>query len=252
MTLLVDKTAVVTGAAAGIGAAIAERLAEAGAKVVLTDVNADQGEALAARLGARGLDASFIRCDVGDLDSVAAMTAQAIAAHGRIDVLVNNAGVTRKIPILDLTPADWDWIQGINTRGLFFCMQGFARHMKEMQGGAIVNIASIAGKGAKATSNASYAASKAAAIVMSRIAANELGRHGIRVNSVCPGATRTVLLDALERANPTGFKAMLDDTALGRFATPRDIADAVLFLASDLASSITGQSLNVDNGLMWD
>lgn len=252
MTLIANKTVVVTGAAAGIGAAIAERLAEAGGRIVLTDVDEAQGQALAERLAGRGFEASFIRCDVGDLDAVAAMTARAIEAHGRIDVLVNNAGVTRKIPILDLTPKDWDWIQGINTRGLFFCMQGFARHMKQMQGGAIVNIASIAGKGAKATSNASYAASKAAAIVMSRVAANELGRHGIRVNSVCPGATRTVLLDELERANPSGFQAMLDQTALGRFATPRDIADAVLFLASDLASSITGQSINVDNGLMWD
>ncbi|MFT3814916.1 MAG: SDR family oxidoreductase [Acidovorax sp.] len=252
MTLIANKTVVVTGAAAGIGAAIAERLAEAGGKIVLSDINAQQGQEQARRLAERGFAASFIPCDISDLDAVAAMTAQAIEAHGRIDVLVNNAGVTRKIPILDLTPRDWDWIQNINTRGLFFCMQGFAQHMREMKGGAIVNIASIAGKGAKATSNASYAASKAAAIVMSRVAANELGRHGIRVNSVCPGATRTVLLDELERANPSGFQAMLDQTALGRFATPRDIADAVLFLASDLASSITGQSINVDNGLMWD
>lgn len=252
MKLLEGRTAVITGAAAGIGAAIAQRLAEAGADVVLTDVNAGQGAKLAQELSGRGLQASFLPCDVSDLDSIAAMTAQAIALHDRIDVLVNNAGVTRKIPILDLTPAEWDWIQGINTRGLFFCMQGFAKHMKEKRGGAIVNIASIAGKGAKATSNASYAASKAAAIVMSRVAANELGSHGIRVNAVCPGATRTVLLDELERANPTGFQAMLDQTALGRFATPSDIADAVLFLASDLARSITGQSINVDNGLMWD
>ncbi|RKJ95144.1 SDR family NAD(P)-dependent oxidoreductase [Alicycliphilus denitrificans] len=252
MMLLENKTAVVTGAAAGIGAAIAQRLAEAGANVVLTDVDTAKGAELAAALAGRGLRAHFMRCDAGDLQSIAAMTAEAIAQHGRIDVLVNNAGVTRKIPILDLTPEDWDWIQGINTRGLFFCMQGFARHMAATGGGAIVNIASIAGKGAKATSNASYAASKAAAIVMSRVAANELGRHGIRVNAVCPGATRTALLDELERANPKGFQAMLDETALGRFATPRDIADAVLFLASDLSSSITGQSINVDNGLMWD
>src|SRR5262249_17258963 len=131
---MVNKTSVVTGAAAGIGAAIAERLAEAGSKVVLADVDAQGGEALADRLRTRGFGAGFLHCDIGDLASVAAMTARATADHGRIDVLVNNAGVTRKIHILDLTPADWDWIQGINTRGLFFCMQGFARHMKEMQG----------------------------------------------------------------------------------------------------------------------
>ena len=252
MKLIAGRTVVVTGAAAGIGAAIAQRFADAGGKMVLVDVDDEKGTALASQLRACGVDADYVHCDLASLESIAEMTHKAIALHGRIDVLVNNAGVTRKIPLLELTPAEWGWIQGINTRGLFFCMQGFARHMKDQGGGAIVNIASIAGKGAKATSNASYAASKAAAIVMSRIAANELGRFGIRVNSVCPGATRTVLLDALEKANPAGFKAMLEDAALGKFATPGDIADAVLFLASDLSSSITGQSINVDNGLMWD
>lgn len=250
--LIANRTAVVTGAAAGIGAAIAERLAEEGAHVILTDVNDAGGGELARKLAGRGLKASYIHCDSSNLESIAAMTAEAVALDGRVDVLVNNAGVTRKIKLLELTPQDWDWIQNVNTRGLFFTMQGFARHMAEAGGGVVVNIASVAGKGAKATSNACYAASKAAAVVMSRVAATELGGSGIRVNSVCPGATRTALLDDLEKANPAGFRKMLDETALGRFATPRDIADAVLFLASDLASSITGQSINVDNGLMWD
>ncbi|EGD05027.1 dehydrogenase [Burkholderia sp. TJI49] len=250
--LISNKTAVVTGAASRIGAAIAERLAEEGAHVMLTDVDDLRGNELATRLIGRGLKASYLHCDSSNLESIAAMTARAVAQHCRVDVLVNNAGVTRKIGLLDLTPEDWDWIQNINTRGLFFTMQGFARHMAEAGGGVVVNIASIAGKGAKATSNACYAASKAAAIVMSRVAANELGARGIRVNAVCPGATRTPLLDELEKANPVGFRKMLDETALGRFASPRDIADAVLFLASDLSSSITGQSINVDNGLMWD
>ncbi|MFT3972103.1 MAG: SDR family oxidoreductase [Amaricoccus sp.] len=250
--LIENKTAVVTGAASGIGAAIAERLAEEGAHVILTDVDDARGEELTQQLVGRGLKAEYIHCDSGDLESIAAMTQRAIDKHGRIDVLVNNAGVTRKIKFLDLTPKDWDWIQNINTRGLFFTMQGFARHMAEKGGGVVVNIASIAGKGAKATSNASYAGSKAAAVVMSRVAATEMGPSRVRVNSVCPGATRTPLLDDLEKANPSGFQKMLDETALGRFATPRDIADCVLFLASDLSSSITGQSINVDNGMMWD
>ncbi|AOR72838.1 hypothetical protein BBJ41_35155 [Burkholderia stabilis] len=250
--LIGNKTAVVTGAASGIGAAIAERLAEEGAHVILTDVDDPRGNELTTRLIRRGLKASYVHCDSSNLESISTMTARAIAQNGRVDVLVNNAGVTRKIKLLDLTPEDWDWIQNINTRGLFFTMQAFARHMAEAGGGAVVNIASIAGKGARGTSNACYAASKAAAIVMSRVAATELGGSGIRVNAVCPGATRTRLLDDLEKANPVGFRKMLDDTALGRFARPRDIADAVLFLASDLSSSMTGQSINVDNGLMWD
>ncbi|MFT3780106.1 MAG: SDR family oxidoreductase [Ottowia sp.] len=250
--LIAKKTAVVTGAASGIGAAIAERLAEEGAYVILTDVDDARGGELSRALVERGLKASYIHCDSGNLESIAGMIDKAVAQNGRVDILVNNAGVTRKIKLLDLTPRDRDWIQNVNTRGLFFTMQGFARHMVEAGGGVVVNIASIAGKGVKATSNACYAASKAAAVVMSRVAATELGRSGVRVNSVCPGATRTALLDDLEKANPVGFQKMLDETALGRFATPRDIADAVLFLASDLSSSVTGQSINVDNGLMWD
>ena len=250
--LLSKKTAVVTGAASGIGATVAERLAEQDAHVILTDIDDARGEDIAARISGRGQKADYLHCDCSDVGSIALMTENAIGLAGRVDVLVNNAGVTRKIPILDLTPEDWDWIQNLNTRGLFFCMQGFARHMASSGGGAIINMASVAGKGAKATSNACYAASKAAAVVMSRIAANELGKQGVRVNSVCPGATRTTLLDGLEKANPVGVQKMMDETALGRFATPRDIADAVLFLASDLSRSITGQSINVDNGLMWD
>jgi len=250
--LLSDKTVVVTGAASGIGAGIAERLAEEGAHVILSDIDDTRGQALTASIAGRGQKASYLHCDCADIGSIAQLIEQAIELAERIDVLVNNAGVTRKIPILELTPEDWDWIQNVNTRGLFFCMQGFARHMASTGGGVIVNIASVAGKGAKATSNACYAASKAATVVMSRVAANELGKQGVRVNSVCPGATRTALLDDLEKANPTGFQRMMNETALGRFATTRDVADAVLFLASDLSSSITGQSLNVDNGLMWD
>lgn len=149
MMLIENKTAVVTGAASGIGAAIAERLAEHGAHVILTDVDDARGEALTQALLGRGFKASYIHCDSGDLDSIATMIAEAVALVGKIDILVNNAGVTRKISFLDLTPQDWDWIQNINTRGLFFTMQGFVRHMTESGGGVVVNIASLAGKGAK-------------------------------------------------------------------------------------------------------
>ena len=173
--LLQGKSAIVTGGAAGIGLAICQRLVQEGAKVVISDIDESRGKALEARLRAEAGNVWFIRSDVGTVVGVEKMVAEAIGLVGRLDILVNNAGVTRRIGILDITEQDWDWIQSINAKGLFFCLQRVAVHMKEMGGGKIVNIASIAGKGAKGTSNACYAASKAAAITIARVAANELG-----------------------------------------------------------------------------
>lgn len=250
--LLKDRTAIVTGAAAGIGLAITERLAKEGAAVLMADRDAARGEANAQRLRAAGATVTFIEADVSDLDSIDALVAEAVTQFGKIDVLVNNAGVTKRVDILDITPKDWDWIQSINTRGMFFCLQRVAAHMKEKGGGRIVNIASVSGKGMRGASNASYAASKAAAIVVARVAAAELGKFNITVNSVCPGVTRTELVDRLEAENPEAQARLYASTALGRINEPADIADAVAFLSSDMARNITGQSLNVDCGMLWD
>ena len=250
--LLKDKSVVVTGAAAGIGRGIAERMAEEGARVVITDIDEEHGRAEAESLSKRGAEAWFVPFDASDTNSIEQMVHEAITLTGGVDVLVNNAGVTRRIEILDLQPEDWDWIQSINTRGLFFCLQAFAKHMAARKQGRIINIASISGKGAKGASNASYVASKAAAIGVTRLAAEELGKHGINVNSICPGLTRTPLLERLAEQNATILDSMTEKTALKRIAEPENIGDAVVFLASRLSSNITGQSINVDNGLLWD
>ncbi len=250
--LLRGKSALVTGGASGIGLGIVRRLAQEGAAVTIADIDEGRGAAAADAIRRSGGQALFVRADIADLADIDRMLAAAIAEFGRLDILVNNAAVTRRIGVLDITPADWEWIQNVNSRGLFFCLQGAARHMKTAGGGRIINIASIAGKGLRGASNASYAASKAAAIVIARIAANELGPHNITVNSVCPGPTRTDMLSAQEATDPQVMSRLTQLSALGRINEPEDIGQAVVFLSSDMGRNITGQSINVDGGIVWD
>lgn len=250
--LLEGKAVMVTGGAAGIGRAVCERVAAEGASVVIADLDAARGIELEASLRSKQAKAWFVSCDVGHLPTIDDAIAQAIELAGGIDVLVNNAGVTRRISLLDMDEASWDWIQTINTKGLFFCLQRAAAHMKENGGGRIVNMASISGKGMKGASNVSYAASKGAALALTRVAANELAPYGITVNAVCPGVTRTELVDRMIQQNPAIIDDIVASSALRRFMEPADIADAVLFLCSPLSRNVTGQSINVDGGTMWD
>lgn len=250
--LLRDKTALVTGGAAGIGRGVCELLNAEGARIVIADRDAEKGKTLEASLRERGGEAWFVEFDAASLASIDALVAEAIRLLGHIDCLVNNAGVSRRVGILDIDEETWDWIQSINSKGMFFCLQRVAAHMKQRGGGRIVNMASIAAKGAKGTSNACYAASKATALIVARVAAAELGQYGITVNSVCPGPTRTELMDRLEAANPQLIADMIANSSLGRISTPDDIAGAVLYLCSPLAANVTGQSINVDGGILWD
>jgi NAD(P)-dependent dehydrogenase (short-subunit alcohol dehydrogenase family) len=250
--LLKEKSVLVTGAAAGIGQSIAKRMSEEGASLVLADIKEKEGRALESQLRGSGCSATFIPVDLAKVASIRSMVQAAIATMGRIDVLVNNGGVTQRLGLFEIDEEKWDWIQSINTRGLFFCLQAVALHMKERRSGKIINIASIGGKGVKGTSNASYSASKAAAIAISRVAAQELGPFNINVNSVCPGLTRTEMLADLERANPALLNSVRAMAALNRINEPVDVANAVVFLSSSLADNITGQSLNVDSGILWD
>ena len=201
-----------------------------------------------------------IATDVGDLASIDRMVGQVAATFGRIDVLVNNAGVTRRAYIMDLTEADWDRIMRVNGKGVFFCLQRVAREMIPRRSGAIVNIASIAGKGYAGASNAIYAGSKGAVIGMTRLAALQLARHNITVNAICPGTTVTALSsdNLAHRAREEGVTveemARRRNAAipLGRPNDPEDIAALAVFLASPGARNITGQSLNVDGGIILD
>ena len=175
------------------------------------------------------------------------MVAKAVDTFGQIDILVNNAGVTRSLGFFDVTEEDWDWIHAVNAKGVFFCMQEVAREMAKRNEGRIVNIASIAGKGFRGTSNISYAGSKGAVIAMTRIGASQLAKHNINVNAICPGATRTSLYDRVmeqltEREGISEAEAIARMDAsipLKRSNTPDDIANMAAFLASDEAHNIT-------------
>jgi NAD(P)-dependent dehydrogenase (short-subunit alcohol dehydrogenase family) len=257
---LSNQVALVTGAGQGIGRASALALAAAGAQVVCADIDRQKAEATADAIMALQQRAFAVQADVGDLAEIDRMVHRTLDQFGQIDVLLNNAGVTRRADIMDLTEADWDRIHRVNAKGVFFCLQRVAREMIPRRSGRIINIASIAGKGYEGTSNAAYAASKGAVIALTKTAAQQLGRHNINVNSVCPGVTRTALSEAnlQVRAQQAGVsvdemdRLRAEVIPLKRANDPEDIAAMVVFLASPGARNITGQSFNVDGGLIPD
>lgn len=263
MTILADKVVLVTGAGAGIGRAIALMMAENGAVMAAADVDLAAAQRTAAEAAGYNRRAIAIEADCGDVASIDAMIARTVGELGRLDVIVNNAGVTRYAYIMDLTEADWDRIHRVNAKGVFFCLQRAAREMiKQFEadgsGGRIVNMASISGRGYAGASNAAYAASKGAVIALTKMAAQQLGRYNINVNSICPGVTRTELgaRNAATRAAERGItvEQLQAEQAAGipirRANTPDDIAAMAVFLASPGARNVTGQSINVDGGLV--
>jgi NAD(P)-dependent dehydrogenase (short-subunit alcohol dehydrogenase family) len=258
--VLADRVAIVTGAGNGIGRATALALARAGAQVAAVDVDAGAAKATAAAAAALGAGSLALDTDVGDLAAIDRMVERVMAGFGRIDILVNNAGVTRRAYIMDLTEQDWDRIMRVNAKGVFFCLQRVAREMIPRRSGTIINIASIAGKGYAGTSNAIYAASKGSVISLTRTAALQLARHDINVNAICPGITVTALSEAnlAIRARDEGLsveemtRRRNAVIPLGRANEPEDVAALAVFLASPGARNITGQSLNVDGGVILD
>ena len=257
---LSNQVALVTGAGQGIGKACALALAAGGADVVAVDINKESLNETAAAVIAQGRKCLAIEADMGSVSDIDRMVIEAIAAFGKIDVLVNNAGVTRRAYIMDLTEADWDRMHRVNSKGVFFCLQRVAREMIPRHSGRIINMASIAGKGFPGTSNAAYAASKGAVISLTKTAAQQLGSHNINVNSVCPGIVRTRLfLDLVATiAQKEGVtteeieRRYVEGVPLKRANEPEDIAAMVVFLASPGSRNITGQSFNVDGGLIPD
>jgi NAD(P)-dependent dehydrogenase (short-subunit alcohol dehydrogenase family) len=257
MPMLDGKVALVTGAGAGIGRAIALALAKEGATLAAADIDAAAAQNTASdAAGNKGL---AIQADCGDVASIDAMVAHVVQEFGHIDIIVNNAGVTRYSYIMDLTEADWDRIHRVNAKGVFFCLQRAAKEMiGQKSGGRIINIASISGRGYAGASNAAYAASKGAVIALTKMAAQQLGRYDINVNAICPGVTRTELgqRNAVGRAAQRGITVeelqaeQERGIPIGRANTPDDIAAMAVFLASPGARNITGQSYNVDGGLV--
>jgi 3-oxoacyl-[acyl-carrier protein] reductase len=247
-----NKVVVVTGGAAGIGRATAVRFAEAGAKVVICDVNQEAGEAVARSLGH---EAAFYKLNVANRAEVGAFVDQVAARYGRIDVLVNNAGITRDAQFLkmqdgnilkQMAEADFDLVISINLKGVFNCTQAVVPHMIKQGGGVILNASSaVALYGNFGQTN--YVATKAGVIGMTKVWARELGRSNIRVNAVAPGFTATEMVMKMPEKVREGMKAR---TPLGCLAEPSDIANAYYFLASDQARHITGTVLSVDGGLV--
>jgi len=260
MGMVQDKVVLVTGAAAGIGRAIALAMAREGGAVAVADIDRAAAERVSQEASGNGNNARAlaIEADCGDVASIDAMVARTVAEFGRLDVMVNNAGVTRFAHIMDLTETDWDRIHRVNAKGVFFCLQSAARQMIGRGGGRIINMASISGRGYAGASNAAYAASKGAVIALTKMAAQQLGRHDINVNAICPGVTRTELgtRNAIGRAAARGMTVeqlqaeQESGIPIGRANTPHDIAAMAVFLASPGARNITGQCYNVDGGLV--
>ena len=255
MTTNDAQTVLVTGAGAGIGRAIALAFAETGARVAAADLDE---RAAAATAEAAGGGAMAVRADVGDVADIDRMVSTVAAELGHLDVIVNNAGVTRDAYIMNLTEEDWDRMHRVNAKGVFFCLQRAAREMIPRREGRIINIASIAGRGFPGTSNAAYAASKGAVISLTRTAAQQLARHNLNVNAICPGVTMTEMVTRLvtQRAEKEGISveeakaAAVKPIPLRRANDPADIAAMAVFLASPGARNITGQCYNVDGGLV--
>lgn len=247
-----NRVALVTGGATGIGRATAERFAAEGARVAICDVDAATGEEVAAALGP---NARFDRVDVADRDAVGGWVDDVVAERGRIDVLVNNAGIVRDSQLVkvrdgellgEMSGADFDLVIAVNLKGTFNCGQAAARHMVRQESGVILNAASVvAFDGNFGQTN--YVATKAGVIGMTKTWARELARYGVRVNAVAPGFTATDMVRKMPEKVLEGMKAR---TPLGRMGEPEDIAAAYLFLASDDAAFITGEVLRVDGGLV--
>ncbi len=256
---LEHNVAVVTGAGRGMGRAIALQLADAGVNVAAADVDRETVDDTSEAVRSLGRESIAVYADMGSVDDIDRMVAEAKDAFGRIDIIVNNAGITRYLDVMEIRESDWDQIHRVNAKGVFFCMQRAAREMIEQgQGGRIVNIASIAGKGYSGTSNAAYAASKGAVLAMTMIGAHQLARYDINVNAICPGSTLTEMgtVTMQERAETGGVSIADLERArdaripLGRPNTPDDIAAMARFLAGPGARNITGQAFNVDGGLV--
>lgn len=246
--LLENKIAVVTGSGQGIGEAIARKLAEFGAAVIVTDINSEKGQAVADDLVAQGHRAAFYKFNVADFDNIKSNVAAMREIFGRIDIWVNNAGITGVARVEDITLDEWDRMQTLDIKSVFFCTQAVFEIMKEQNYGKLVHISSMAGERGGRSSSCAYSSAKAAVLNMSKCFALSGGEYNITSNSVCPGRTLTAMAQGL-----SWLTDPKDDPKktipLGRFGQPEDIANAVLFLASDLSSYITGDIIDVNGGL---
>jgi 3-oxoacyl-[acyl-carrier protein] reductase len=242
---LANTIAVVTGAAQGIGRAIASELARRGADVVVCDINADSLAAVCGEIEAAGRSALAVKVDVARMSDCEQLMKQAVERFGRIDILVNNAGITRDTVLLRMKEEQWDQVMQVNLKGTFNCTKAVIRTMFKQKSGAIINISSVTGAMGNA-GQSNYSASKAAVMGFTKAVAREYAHCGILVNAVAPGFIKTLMTDAIPDKER---EAMIAQIPVRRLGLPEDVADAVCFLASRRAAYITGQVLHVNGGL---
>ena len=243
---LLNKVAIITGGSNGIGLAAVTRFIEEGAKVVIADLDEAQGKVIEEGLIREGKDVFFVQVDVANRESVQNMVKAVTAKYGKIDILINNAGITSDAVLTKMTEEQFDAVIDVNVKGVFNCTQAIVPVMVAVGGGRIINTASVAGVFGN-IGQTNYAASKAAVIGMTKTWAKELGRKSITVNAVAPGFVKTAMVEKMP-AEVVG--RLLQIVSLGSIGETKDIANAYLFLASDEASYITGHTLHVDGGMM--
>ena len=245
MFSLKNKVAVVTGASRGIGKSITETLAKAGAHVVCASRTKDDLDSLVSSLNGQGLSTSYFSCDVSRLEDFKSLIDDTVSNHDSIDILINNAGITKDTLIMRMTENDWDMVIDINLKGVFNGIKCVTRQMMKQKYGRIINISSIVGLIGN-PGQVNYAASKAGIIGLSKATAKELASRNITVNTIAPGYISTEMSDAIEEKTKEN---LLNQIPLGRIGSPEDIANMALYLASDQAGYITGQTIAIDGGM---
>lgn len=245
--MLKGKTAIITGSGRGIGKAIALKLASLGANIVINDIpSSDYADAACEEIKAMGVECIVVKGDVRNADDVAELINTTLDKFGKIDIFVNNAGVTRDGLMLRMSEDDWDLVMDINLKGAFNCIKTVARPMMKQRGGSIINIASVVGVMGNA-GQANYSASKAGLIGLTKTTAKEFASRGIRCNAVAPGF---IASDMTDKLTDEVKKQYFDAIPLAKFGETSDVADVVAFLASDMSKYVTGQVINVDGGLV--
>ena len=243
---LSNRVAIVTGSGRGIGREIALTLAEQGASVVISDINAVTANEVAAEITGRNMRGIAVSANITVPEEVSNLINQTISSLGRIDILVNNAGIARDTLLIRMSSADWDQVLAINLKGAFLCTQAVLRHMMKQRWGRIINIASVVGIMGNA-GQANYAAAKAGLIGLTKTTAREIASRGITANAIAPGFIDT---DMTRNLSDQAKQEFLRQIPLGYAGLPRDVANAVSFLASEEARYITGHVLNVDGGMV--
>ncbi len=244
-----DKIVVVTGAGSGIGAAAAKHFAHHGAQVVVSDLKIEKAKKTVDEIAAYGGKAVAIEANVANYEAVKKLIKETVKRFGRLDVIVNNAGIGPRYmaKTADYALEDWDSVIAVNQTGVFYCMKVALKQMLEQGGGNIVNVASLAGLKAS-PNNLSYSASKFAVVGMTKSAAMEYATKNIRVNAVCPGYTESALLDKLLSARPDMDTILKSVIPMKRYGDASEIAEAIVWLASDTTKFITGQTITLDGG----